>query len=55
MNRSLAAAGCLLLLAAGTALGQGKAPEPAQKLLEAARKQAKAEKKAVLVVFGASW
>lgn len=34
---------------------QGGAPRPANDLLAEAQKQAKTEKKKVLLVFGASW
>jgi hypothetical protein len=47
------------LMVVGLAAGRGacaqQKPEPAQALLEAAKKEAKASNRSILVVFGASW
>ena len=43
------------LLAAGPGAVAQQKPEAAQALLEAAKKEAKASNRSILVVFGASW
>ena len=45
----------VLVFGAGLMLAQDSAPDPAQKVMDAAFAKAKAENKAVFVHFAASW
>ncbi len=45
----------VMVLTVACAFAQEKSPRPAKDVLADAQKQAKAEKKVILLVFGASW